>query len=131
MGEIIHLLGPFGMLTVILGFINLVISLRYAIELLILGRINRLKGMDSGIDSILLVTFVMLFLTFIDPIFDMIRAYSSVAVAGTGDPKVMLAGLIQFFLPMVFSLVLCSFFFIVWFILRARHRQLLERIREL
>jgi hypothetical protein len=128
MGEIIHLLGPFGMLTVILGFINMVISLRYAVELLILGRTDRIKGMDRGIDSILLVTFVMLFCTFIDPIFDTIRAYSSVAVASSGDPKVVLAGLIQFFLPMIFSLLLCSFFFIVWFILRARYRQLLERI---
>ncbi|MCE5251262.1 hypothetical protein LLG96_13680 [bacterium] len=128
MREILYLLGFFGMLTVVFGIFNLAVSIWCAFGLFVKIRPDRFKGMDRMIDIILLVNFFILFFTFIKPIFGMFMAYSAVASSGTGDPRVVLAGISEIFIPAAFSLLFCSFFFIVWFILRARHRQLSERM---
>ena len=119
---------PFYFLTFVLAVINLILLIVYIVKLSTYKDFNRIKGIDRGINSILLVCFFMLFFVSFEPIFRLIRAYMSIALAGTADPKVIIGGLIAVLLPANIVFLVCSFFLICWFFLRAYHRRLLESI---
>ncbi|MFC1693352.1 hypothetical protein ACFL1R_07600 [Candidatus Latescibacterota bacterium] len=118
---------PLNIVAYVLADINLVLSLIYMVRLFKAQDHNQIKGMDRGINSILLVCFFMLFFAFFDPIIGLIRALFSIARSGTGDPRVVAGGIIDTFVPLFIIVWLCSFFLIVWFLLRAYHRRLIER----
>lgn len=122
--------GPFFILNGILIVVNLTLAVINLFKLLSRKSSEKLAGMDRGINCILLICFIMIFFTYMDPIFGLIRANFSIASAGTGDPRVILSGIVKFLLPMNINLAFCSFFLIVWFLLRAYHRLILEQAEK-
>ncbi|MBN1290551.1 MAG: hypothetical protein JXB48_01840 [Candidatus Latescibacteria bacterium] len=113
---------PFGMINIMLIVLNLVISLYYLARLMPVSKSEQLSGMDFGINVILLISFCIFFITFLNQFYDIIRVIKSVAVAGTGDPRVVRAGMIEIMVSFTFNLTCGSFFLIVWFVLRIIHR---------
>jgi len=118
---------PFGVLAIVLAAVNLALSLFFLFKLITRKGREQLTGMDHGINSILMICLVMVFFTLITPLYDMFRASLSLAEAGTGDPRVIFQGLIEYIVPIHINLAVCSFFLIVWFLLRAFHRLKLEK----
>jgi len=119
---------PFYLLTFVLAVVNLILVIVSIVKLFTYKDFNRIKSMECGINSIVLVCFFMLFFVSFEPIYQLMRAYMSVALAGTADPKVMIGGVIAVLIPANIVLLVCSFFLISWFFLRAYHRRLLESI---
>jgi len=119
---------PFYLLTFVLAVVNLILLIVSIFKLSTYKDFNRIKGIDRCINSILLVCFFMLFFVSFEPIYQLILAYSSIALSGTGDPKVIIGGLIAVLIPANIVLLACSFFLISWFFLRVYQRRLLESI---
>ncbi len=115
---ILYLLNPFSILVVVLSNINFALSLFFLYKLISRKGNDKSTFISCGINSILLVCFFIIFFTFITPIYDAFRAYEPLESAGTGDPRVILHGLIEFIVPMILNFASLSFFLIVWFFLR-------------
>ena len=127
----VYFLNPFGVVNAVLAAVNLALSLIFLNRLISRKGREQLIGMDHGINGILLICLTMIFFTFMAPFYDMFRAYSSVASAGTADPRVFISGIVEFIVPIHFNLAACSFFLIVWFLLRAFHRLKFEKAEKL
>ncbi len=121
---------PFGIVNAVLAAVNLALSIFFLYTLITRKNSDRLTGIGHGINSILLICLVMIFFTFIAPFYDMIKASLSLAEAGSGDPRVFFRGIIDFIFPIHFTLAVCSFFLIVWFLLSAFHRIKLEKAEK-
>ena len=113
-------------LVAILGILNLLIAITCISRMLSIKIKKHLISIDREINSILIICFIIIFFTFLDPIYDVIKFYSP-ANSWNTDPRVMIQGVIQFLFPMVFSLLISSFFIIVWFLLRAYNKLIIKR----
>ena len=113
---------PFGIANVMLFVINAVIAIYYLAKLMTPQSPERLVAAGFGINIILFICFCTVFFTFVDSFYKIFRASQSIAQAGTGDPRVFSAGMIEFMFSFMFYLTCGSFFLIVWFLLKAFHR---------
>jgi hypothetical protein len=109
---------PFNTMSLLLGAANIVLVIAYAVKLFVTENPEMIAKMENGINIILLLCFFMLFFVFVDPIYDMNRAFESIAKSGTNDPMVVVGGLIQTSLPFIIIGPIFSFNLICWFCLR-------------
>ena len=120
---------PFNLMSGALAVFDLAIAVYYAVKLSSNKHSEQLTGMEHGINVMLPASFGILFFTLLAPIYSMIRASFSIAQSGTGDPRVILGGLIQWLMPVTFYGALSLFFLIVWYFLRGLHRLRIEQLK--
>ncbi|MHB9027459.1 MAG: hypothetical protein ACYC9O_01690 [Candidatus Latescibacterota bacterium] len=89
------------------------------------------NGLAWQIDAILALAALMPLTACISPFTEMIRAMRSIATAATGDPKIIVYGLIQTFYPIFIALALFFIFLEVWIILRGLYRSQRQQTVEL
>ena len=125
-----HLFGnPFNLISGTLAVFDLALAVYYAVKLSSNKLSEQLTVREHGINFMLPASFGILFFTLLAPIVDMIRASFSIAQSGTGDPRVILAGFIQWTVPVTFYGALSLFFLIVWYFLRVLHRLRIEQLK--
>ena len=120
---------PLNFVSGALAILDLALAVYYTIKLSSTKHREHLTGMENGINIMLPASFGILFFTLIAPIVDMIRASFSIAQAGTGDPRVMLEGFVQWSMPVTFYGALSLFFLILWYFLRVLHRLRIEKLK--
>ena len=123
--------GPLHKLNVVISFIIIALSFYFVIALISSRNRDKLARLGNSINSILFLSLSIIFFTFMNTYYDMFRAYTSIAQSGTGDPKVIIGGILEWLFPFQFFMALSSFFLIVWFLLRAFHRILIGRAERI
>jgi hypothetical protein len=108
---------PLKIINGILAFANLFILVSYILKFRISKNSPPLIT-KPVINSVLLISFLMIFILSIDEFFKFKMILASIASSGTGDPVVLAAGLAQFQIKILFHSALISFSLIAWFLLR-------------
>ena len=112
---------PLKIINGILAFINLFILVSYFLKFRISKNSPPLIT-KTVINSILLISFLMIFILSIDEFFEFKMILSFVSTSGVGDPEVLAAGLAQFQVKILFHTALITSSLIAWFLLRAHDR---------
>ena len=120
---------PLNFVSGALAILDLALAVYYTIKLSSTKHREHLTGMENGINIMLPASFGILFFTLLDPLCGLIRVSFSIAKSGTGDPRVILAGVIQWMAPFTFYGTLCLFFLIVWYFLRTVHRLRIDKLK--
>ena len=120
---------PFHLVSGVLVVLDLALAVYYAVKLSFIKHSEQLPGMEHGINIMLPASFGILFFTLLKDLVALIRISFSIAKAGTGDPRVILAGLIQWMIPFTFYGTFCLFFLIVWYFLRTAHRLRINQLK--
>ena len=123
--------GPLFKLNIVISFIIITLSFYFVVTLISRRNNEKIARMGNSINSILFLSLCLIFLTFMNFYYDMLKAYSSIAESGTGDPKVIIGGILEWLFSIQFFMALASFFLIVWFLLRAFHRILIDRVKHI
>ncbi|MFC1650802.1 hypothetical protein ACFL2X_04465 [Candidatus Latescibacterota bacterium] len=121
---------PFNVLALILGGINIVLSIIYTIKLSVKNHSDKIREMENGINIILFLSLCMSLSVFFQPFYGIYRALGSLGRSGTDDPFVAIEGIMQAFTPFIYIGFVCSFNLICWFFLRAYHRLKVKRFSK-
>ncbi len=120
---------PFALVSAALVVLDLAVAVYYAVKLSSIKHSEQLTNMEHGINVMLPASFGILFFTLLVTLVQGVQASFSIAQSGTGDPRVILRGLIQWLMPMTFYGALSLFFLIVWYFLRVVHRLRLKQLK--
>lgn len=113
-------ISPINWIIAILTLVNLGLVVRSGIRLASEGDRDRLVALESGVNAILFISLLIVFLAFLVTFRGFMPSYpESIAASGTGDPRVIFGGILTVMIPLNMSLTAASFFLVAWFILRA------------
>jgi len=123
----INQLGPLGYIMFLIGAGILVIAGRKAYELFVIGRVDRPESTEHALTSILVLSTVIAAIGFLATFMGLNNAFESISIAGAISPAIIMGGVAIAIKPIIVGLLMFSLFSLVWFVLRYRFKQLLDR----
>jgi hypothetical protein len=121
---------PLKILNSLLALTNTALSLNYLLKMPNEKNVENLAKMENGINSILLISFFMVFFFLIDLFCFWFILNQHTSIGQVGDTKVIAAAISENLIKVISQLIPISFFLIVWFLLRAYNRMKIEKIQK-
>ena len=109
----------FYVLIALLAVINLGLTAWYSVRLISEREHDRITALEFGINAILFFSLLIAFFAFLGTFRGMMPGGPTPAASGTGDPRVIIGGILSAMIPLNMSLTVAVFFLLAWFILRA------------
>ena len=88
----------------------------------------RLASLEEKVNMLLPIGLVVMFIAILQMFLNFYRAPISIMTSGTGDPRILVVGVIQEFLPLFLFLLITVFILLAWFVLRTVLQKKLTRL---
>jgi len=116
-------MNPVGIAAFLVMAVNTVLVL-YQIYAALTGKDVQSVPWYRSVDAILLVTFLLLFVTFLESSYGVMRITQAFAANPAGSARDLVAEMVFLFAPLCINITVASLFLVAWFVLR----RLLRRI---